>query len=174
MDYSHWIIVSDHLPPRHEDSNRSDWVAVVVGLTRQKLAIAAYDHDAQQWVDEAGSFRYGYHTEMLVTHWLPLPALPARVADREVGAVESDFITADTVMRALFNSVGPDEKQLHATITRTVSFTGMQGTRIQTCGALKGNRYYVDFCVHDPLELRTLKANLDALNLPYVITDRRK
>ena len=174
MDYSHWIVISDHLPPRRKDSGRSNWVAVVVGLTRQQLAIAAYDYDEQLWIGETGSFSYGHHTELLITHWFPLPVLPALVTDREVGAVEPDFVIADTVMRALFNAVGPDEKQLHATITRTVSFTGMQGTRVQTCGPIKGNRYYVDFCVHDPLELRTLKANLDALDLPYVITVKRR
>lgn len=178
MNQQDWNPIAAGLPAKQANSTRSALVLAIVGFTRPQVVLAAYDYHIQEWVGEGYWPGFGSNAEGLITYWMPLPLLPTPTPTHEIEAIkkalEPDFVSANTTMRALFNGISPDDKQLQATIGSTISRTGLQGTAVRTRGVLKGNRYFVDFIAYDPVELSHIKANLDALDVPYVISVRHK
>lgn len=143
-----------------------------MGITRRQVVLAAYDYSTGLWIGHDTFHHYGQHAELLITHWMLLPALPPACTLHDLGADDPDFISIDTPMRVVFEQVARDDKALQTALRRKISFTGLQGTSVQTGGALKDDRYFIDFFVEDPIHLRNVKAAITELGLLHVIASR--
>jgi hypothetical protein len=174
MNQADWILASERLPTQKEGFPTSGLVLVVLGVTRQDVAVACYNHIDGKWKGDDYFGDYGQHVERLVTHWMPLPEPPPMLPKEFVKSLEPDFISEDTPMRALFSGVNATEKELQKTLRKTIENNGLQGVHIQTCGTKQNTFYYVDFWVHDPLELRDIKQKLNKLDVPYTISTKQK
>ncbi|MDF7815371.1 hypothetical protein [Hymenobacter sp. YC55] len=173
MDLNDWTLASDQPPPCWEGYENSEPVLVIIGVTSREVGIAVYNHVTGNWSGNDYFGDYGQHVERLVTHWKFVGPLPPPLPAAFVKALEPDFISENTPMRALFAGVDAADKPLHKILYAAVRDNGLQGVQIRANGSKQKTFYYVDFLASDPLELRDIKQKLNQLDVPFTITAKQ-